>query len=131
VLVGGPADILSERFDITAKPPEGASPGSTLAMLLCWNNYDYGWSHGVRFAGPISRLAIRSIQPVVDRPVVDRTGLTGNYEWNITFSPDPLRGGEAPPLEVAVVEQLRLRLERKTGPFDVLVIDSVERPTPD
>jgi uncharacterized protein (TIGR03435 family) len=102
---------------------------------LCWNNHDFApfgrGTIGARFAGPVSALVSRGIQPFADRPVVDRTRLAGNYEWNLTVSLDPLRAGDVPTLDVAVVEQLGLKLERQTGPFDVLVIDSVEMPAPD
>ena len=64
--------------------------------------------------------------------MVDRTGLTGNYEWTLTFATPFARDvDKAPSIDVAVSEQLGLKLERQTGPFEVLVIDSVERPTPD
>jgi uncharacterized protein (TIGR03435 family) len=81
-----------------------------------------------RGAGPMSAL-VHQLHRELDRPVVDETGLTGNYEWSITY-----RGArqeiDAPLLEDAVRQNLGLRLVPKTGPYEVLVIDSVERPTP-
>ena len=66
----------------------------------------------------------------LDRPVVDESGLTGNYEWSVSY-----RGArqeiDAPLFEDAVRQNLGLRIVPKTGPYEVLVIDSVERPTPD
>ena len=62
--------------------------------------------------------------------VEDRTGLTGEYDLTLSYS----RGSndvERPSIFTAIQEQLRLRLERTRGPVDVLVIDSVQRPTPD
>lgn len=74
------------------------------------------------------------------RPVVDRTGLTGDYEFDLTWTPEALPGPSAesfvrvdpngPSLFTAVQEQLGLKLEATTGPVEVLVIDSAERPTP-
>jgi bla regulator protein blaR1 len=67
----------------------------------------------------------------VDRPVIDRTGITGNYGFTLKFAPaqaanpDPDR----PQLFTALEEQLGLKLESTRAPIDVLVIDRVEKPT--
>lgn len=70
------------------------------------------------------------------RPVVDRTGLTGIYDLELKWTPEQL--SNAPPVEsnapsilTALEEQLGLKLHATTGPVEVLVIDSAERPTPD
>ena len=70
------------------------------------------------------------------RMVVDRTELTGMYDGELTWTPDNLPPGvavdaNAPSIFAAVEEQLGLKLLPATGPVEVLVIDSVERPTPD
>jgi uncharacterized protein (TIGR03435 family) len=68
----------------------------------------------------------------IDRPVVDRTGLKGNFGFELKFAPatsttpDPDR----PHLITALQEQLGLKLEASRAPIDVLVIDSVEKPSP-
>ena len=84
-----------------------------------------------RFAGPI-RLLSQRLQPNVDRPIVDATGLSGNFEWVLTFT---VTGSNASAdvagIFTALEEQLGLKLESTRGPVEVLVIDSVERPTPD
>ena len=78
----------------------------------------------------------------VDR-FVDRTGLPGNWDFEFTFTPERARqqalAGNAPPdvdasapsIFTAIQEQLGLKLESTTGPVRVLVIDRVERPSPD
>lgn len=73
---------------------------------------------------------------MVDRPIVDRTGLTGTYDFDLRFAAryaDSVPGdpAAAPPLNTALVEQLGLRLEETRGPVEFLVIDGVERPMPD
>ena len=80
-------------------------------------------------AGPISHL-IESIEGLLDRPLRDGTQLSGNFEWQLTFSPQsiPPPGSEVPSLDVALDKQLGLQLERRTGLIDVLVIDSVSPP---
>lgn len=77
---------------------------------------------------------------VLDRPVVDKTGLAGRYDFDLTWAPDASQfGGEvpvapadasSPPFFTAMREQLGLRLEATRGPVEALVIDAVERPSP-
>ena len=70
----------------------------------------------------------------VDRVVVDRTGRDGAFDVDLRFTQDGKPGGvagDAPSIFAALQEQLGLKLEPSRGPVDVLVIDSVERPTPD
>jgi uncharacterized protein (TIGR03435 family) len=86
---------------------------------------------------------------LVNRTVVDKTGLAGNFDIDLTFTPDqPARAPGAPPdqpirangvdidpngpsLFTALQEQLGLKLDSQKGPVDVVVIDSVEHPTED
>jgi uncharacterized protein (TIGR03435 family) len=68
----------------------------------------------------------------VDRHVTDRTGLTGRYDFRLEYSPAFLEaGGSGPSLFTALTEQLGLTLQAETVALPVLVIDSVEKPTPD
>jgi uncharacterized protein (TIGR03435 family) len=79
---------------------------------------------------------------VLDRPVVDQTGVTGKYDLSVTFMPDgsqfngrPPRqsaadGVEAAPdLYQAIEKQLGMKLTQEKAPVDVLVIDHVEKPS--
>jgi uncharacterized protein (TIGR03435 family) len=72
------------------------------------------------------------------KPVVDRTGLTGTFDIHLVFAGDPLPGAPPQPafegratLVTALQEQLGLKLEATTQPEDVLIIDRVSRPTED
>jgi uncharacterized protein (TIGR03435 family) len=77
----------------------------------------------------------------LNRPVVDRTGLSGNFDVNLRFTPEhipdasdgpfPLPDPGGPSLFTAVQEQSGLKLESQRGPVDVLVIDQAEKPTED
>jgi uncharacterized protein (TIGR03435 family) len=81
---------------------------------------------------------------VLDRPVVDETGLTGHYDFKLNWTPDenqfpglknlpqppPDDKGDAPPdLFTAIQQQLGLKLEAKKAAIDVMVIDHVEKPS--
>jgi len=71
------------------------------------------------------------------RTVVDRTGLTGNYDFTLRWSPDnsatsASEGAQAdtlPSIFTAVQEQLGLKLESTKAPASVLVVDHLERPS--
>ena len=64
------------------------------------------------------------------RIVVDRTGLKGPFAIDLEWSQDQT-ASDKPSIFTAVQEQLGLKLEATRAPADVLVIDSVDRPTPD
>lgn len=106
--------------------------GEPLAM--CGSRFNTG---RIRFGGyPISDFV--KVFLYGGRSVVDRTGLTGNWDFELTFMPDdpqaasqspnaPPVDPNAPSLPTAFQEQLGLKLEPITGPLEVLVVDRVER----
>ncbi len=75
---------------------------------------------------------------LLDRPVVDRTGLAGRYDFDLDWAPDETQfGGEvpvapadaqAPPFFTAIQQQLGLRLEAMRGNVQAFVIDHAEPP---
>jgi uncharacterized protein (TIGR03435 family) len=76
----------------------------------------------------------------VQRTVVDKTGLSGPWNFELLYTPDRpavVNGAivppnpDAPSLFTALQEQLGLKLESSRGPVDVLVVDRLERPTED
>ena len=77
----------------------------------------------------------RNMSRLVQRPVVDRTGLQGRFDFELKYAPDaeltavpPDRLPELPSLFVALEEQLGLKLESTRAPIDVAVIDSIRPP---
>lgn len=78
---------------------------------------------------------IRRLAPQVGRPVIDKTNLKGQFDFKMTFNPRPLVSADsskqfaAPDIFTALEEQLGLKLESSKGPVEVLVIDSIQRPT--
>ena len=90
----------------------------------------------------IATLA-RTLSGNLNRPVIDRTGLTGEFDFDLQYAPErPLTtapaGGNAnvAPLDdgptiFSAVQELGLKLESQRGPVEFLVIDSVEHPAED
>jgi uncharacterized protein (TIGR03435 family) len=83
-------------------------------------------------------------QAVLDRPVLDQTGITGRYDFTLVWTPDDSRfagmgvkipppaaeDGKAPPnLYTAIQEQIGLKMAPAKFPDDVIVIDHVEKPS--
>jgi uncharacterized protein (TIGR03435 family) len=76
---------------------------------------------------------------ILDRPVVDKTGLSARYDFDLEWAPDetqfggdvPSASAEAPsaPLFSAVQQQLGLRLVPTRGLVDALIVDKAERPS--
>jgi uncharacterized protein (TIGR03435 family) len=72
----------------------------------------------------------------LDRPVIDRTGLSGQFDFVLDFLPDPPPGMEPPPDAVgpdfidAVKSQLGLKLVPDKAPIDFVLVDRIDKPTP-
>lgn len=109
----------------------------------------FGRREGVTAQGvPIASL-VRRLSLLLGRSVVDKTGLTGKYDFTLKWTPDEIPGamskapesGEpstagaafrdssGPSLFTALKEQLGLKLESQKGPVGIVVIDHVERPS--
>jgi uncharacterized protein (TIGR03435 family) len=90
--------------------------------------------------GTMTNFATFGLQGgVLDRPVLDKTGLTDRFDFSFTWLPDdsqfggrmhiPTPENPAPGLFTAIQEQLGMRLEAMRAPADVMVIDHVEKPS--
>jgi uncharacterized protein (TIGR03435 family) len=113
-------------------PPE---PGKPAPPPPC-GAIQFGPGQLVARGAPLEWLAnVLVTVPVItgiDRPVINRTGVEGNFGFTMTFAPaqaanpDPDR----PQLFTALEEQLGLKLESSRAPIDVLVVDSAQKPEP-
>jgi uncharacterized protein (TIGR03435 family) len=67
--------------------------------------------------------------PGVDRPVLDKTGLTAKYDFQLklTGAPGGVGGPEGESVFTAIEEQLGLRLETQRAPIAILVVDHAEK----
>lgn len=98
-------------------------------------------AHWKATSTPMELLTFR-LASVLDRPVVDQTGLKGDYDFTLLYTmdlpakiaPNALINGEpidtsGPSIFQAVRQQLGLRLDARKGPVKTLVVDHVEKPS--
>jgi bla regulator protein blaR1 len=121
-------------------PPEPGQPPA-LGCGGMWMGPDRITAVGI----PISQLS-PVLSRILGRTVLDKTGLTGNYNIKAQWTPDqsqlqalaagapadepvPQFDPNGPSIFTALQEQLGLKLESQKGPVDILVIDHVERPS--
>jgi uncharacterized protein (TIGR03435 family) len=117
------------------KPDDGGSPFS---LLLDGLHLPGKYASMAQLADILQSPIPRTDPERENRPVIDRTGLTGRFDFDLTWAPDPpLSGGRGgatdlasvPDLFTAVQEQLGLKLEPRKASMEVLIIDHIERPT--
>ena len=90
---------------------------------------------------PLTRIA-RELSPFAGRPVQDRTGLTGVFDFELRWTPDQVEskpdagaaklnaaGDSWPSFTTAIEEQLGLKLKSEKGQIEVLVVDHLEKPS--
>lgn len=107
-----------------------AKGGAKLTSDATWSG---GMSGGgrIEYRGAPIDYFIRSLSSEVGRTVVDKTGLTGTYDFIVKFAPDEMQGSNdsEPSLFTALEEQLGLRLVSTKGLVDTIVVDHVEKPS--
>jgi uncharacterized protein (TIGR03435 family) len=109
-------------------------PGSSLSI----HRGDTGLAEMAGKSMPMDSLA-KSLAGQVGRIVVDKTGLTGRYDFKMSYAPDMPTGrieddqagkpDSGPSLFTALQEQMGLKLDSQKGPVEVLVIESVQKPS--
>ena len=114
-------------------------PAGTPGIMYCGIDRAPGRSTGRSMP---MRLLADTLSPRVGRNVIDATGLSGEWDWDLEWSPGPsepvppdgittaLAPSDGPSIFAAVQEQLGLRLESGRALLDVLIIDAIERPSP-
>ena len=133
-----------EGVPLPPPPPPGPGPGFTAVLPqdplgpTCGFVLFPGWLSGRRLT--MAHL-VAPLTQLTRRPVVDETGLAGEFDVDVTFMPDQpvtLNGGAAPPslaqsdrpsLVTAIQEDLGLKLEARRRDVEVLVIERIERPS--
>ena len=133
-----------EGVPLPPPPPPGPGPGFVAVLPqdplgpTCGFVSFPGWLSGRRLT--MGHL-VTPLTQLTRRPVVDETGLAGEFDVDVTFMPDQpvaLNGAAAPPslsqsdrppLLTAIQEDLGLKLETRRREVNVLVIDRIERPS--
>jgi uncharacterized protein (TIGR03435 family) len=141
--------IRAQRAEATAaaararggRVPVPAAPGPNEPVVCGMRATGRGGATLRYRAGNITMTALAgALRPYVGREVVDRTGLTGEFDLDLQFSAPPTTGpidtgipvaplDDAASVFTALQEQLGLKLESTRGPVELMVIDSAERPT--
>jgi len=123
------AEVYAASERGTPPPPRPAGQSQ------CGNTNSSGTatSRTIRASGVRLADFARNLSGSTGRYVVDRTGLSGYFDIELTFAPDQVGAGgtdpsDVPSLFAAIQEQLGLKLESQRVPVDVLVIDSAQRP---
>jgi uncharacterized protein (TIGR03435 family) len=127
---------IQRAGDEAAKGGPPAPNPNTPERLVCGMRISVG---RIQFGGRPMTMLTDALTAITQRRVVDRTGLTGGWEFDISFNPPaPPPGREVPPpdpntasLFTVLQEQLGLKLESARLPMPVMVVDRVEPPVED
>jgi len=134
------ADV-TERFRRLRESPSLLLEGPMCGNLSSSRPTPDGGTQAAWSAGREAVAALTAyLAPQVRRPVIDRTGLTGEFDFRLEYvepglGGQPEAGAVVPPADLptlfaALEEQLGVKLESARGPVTVLVIDDVHRPDP-
>ncbi len=145
-------NLLAERFQLTIHRETKEVP--IYALLLGKNGSkiqpakeQQGFRHGMQLRrgqmnaeGASLQMLTNALSNVTGRPVIDRTGLQGNFDFKLEWTPEsaaltPGASGEpssqvdlsGPTIFTAVQDQLGLKLESQKGPVEMIVIDRLEK----
>jgi uncharacterized protein (TIGR03435 family) len=145
-------DCVKFRAD-RAAAAKAAGPSAPPVVFRSDQMTECGMASGIAPGGGVNFRAqgmtmaqfARMMQLYVDRPLVEQTGLLGEFDLELSFLPvggalvtggvpprvDQAAGDSTPSLFTALQERLGLKLDATRGPVEVLVIDRIERPTAD
>jgi uncharacterized protein (TIGR03435 family) len=146
--------LLADRFQLTIHRETKEAPVYALVVAKNGPKLQESKEGGPRLMmgrgqlngqGALMEMLANVLSGQLGRPVLDKTGLQGKYDFKLEFTPDPGQGAgpfgglgpgpDAPPppdpngpsLFAAIQEQLGLRLESTKGPVEMIVIDRVEK----
>ena len=121
-----PAAVNCDDAEAVQKARASKAPGAPLCNGVSGRNRI--WFSGMRISTVANALA-----SLLSRPVSDRTGLSGRFDVLLEYAapdvPEPTDPADRVSLFTALQEQLGLRLQPEDVPMEVLVVDSIDRPT--
>jgi uncharacterized protein (TIGR03435 family) len=150
--------LMADRYKLTFHREKRELPVYVLSVgkngpKMTKSQGDPNGLPGLFFRGKLGDLGVTNAnmadfsglmqEAVLDRPVLDQTGLTGRWDFTLLWTPDdsqfagfgakipPPKDGEnqPAPLYTAIQEQIGLKLDATKAPADVMVIDHVEKPS--
>ncbi|WP_170834975.1 TIGR03435 family protein [Terriglobus roseus] len=120
-----------------AETIDGGFPAICGGLLMMSSSTPTHFHIGARDVSIVSITSAMASWGDLAKPVVDQTGLAGNYDFAMEFTPkrpDPAPGAPAPPSEgaepnflYALRTQLGIKLEAQKQPVEVLLLDRIER----
>lgn len=146
--------LLAERFQLAIHRETKEAPVYALVVAKNGPKLQESKEGGPRLMmgrgqlngqGALMEMLATVLSNQLGRPVLDKTGLQGKYDFKLEFTPDPGQaagpfgglapGPDAPPppdpngpsIFAAIQEQLGLRLDSQKGPVEMIVIDRVEK----
>lgn len=131
--------LLADRFQL--KVHQSTKEGSVYGLVVSKggpkltpagseSGFSTGYGKLIAKALTMPELATLLCGAVM-RPVYDKTGLTGKYQFELNWSPTDKDQPDAtlPSIYTAIQEQLGLKLEAQHGPIEAYVVDHIEKPS--
>jgi uncharacterized protein (TIGR03435 family) len=130
--------LLAERFHLSLHRESKEMPVLALVVTKGGPKLRASTGSGPEVRGGRGRFVARNVTMglfaaqlagrMLGRPVVDRTGIAGEFDITLEWAFDQ-GANSGPSIETAIQEQLGLKLEAQKGAVDMLVVDRVERPS--
>jgi uncharacterized protein (TIGR03435 family) len=124
-------EMPAYALQVVKGQPKLTAAADLSAQPLEWTQgHDWERTENYRSSTIGDFLVIKQL--FMDRPLVDQTGLTGRYDFKLTYrladAPNTDADG-APPMFTAIKDQLGLKFEPVKAPVEMFVIDHIEQPT--
>ncbi len=135
--------LLAERFGLRIH--RGTKQGSVLSLVVAKNGPKFkehagGGLSGIGASSDSGKAAITGTKATMarlaeylsgqaGRPVIDHTGLKGEYDFRVEWVLDQASALIGPSIFTAMTEQLGLKLEATKGPIEKIMVDQAKRPS--
>jgi uncharacterized protein (TIGR03435 family) len=129
--------LLAERFKLAFHRETRALPGYALVVAKGGSKLQaakegvspggYILRDGIRDPSATTKMLAGMLALSLKQPVVDKTGIQGDYEIKMSFAPEDATDSTLPSIFTAVQEQLGLKLEEQKVAVEMLVVDQVEK----
>ena len=128
--------LLQQRFHLVTHTEEKTLPGYALVVAkdgpklhpsTTETPYAYIFAGKFRLQNSTMQSFAGVLTNPIGRPIVDKTGIPGNYDFKIDYAPDNATDSPLPSLFTAIEEQLGLKLEPQKVPIVQVVIDHIDK----